>query len=45
MAVSLDRLDDAREALRAERRRCVDEREAFRAFRREVAASQATASA
>ncbi|ELZ93636.1 DUF7260 family protein [Haloferax sulfurifontis] len=45
MAVSLDRLADAREALRAERRRCVDEREAFRAFRREVAASQATASA
>ncbi|REA05451.1 hypothetical protein DEQ92_03990 [Haloferax sp. Atlit-6N] len=44
MAVSLDRLDDARSALRAERRRCVDEREAFRAFRREVAASRATAS-
>ncbi|MGB9957915.1 DUF7260 family protein [Haloferax prahovense] len=44
MAVSLDRLADARSALRAERRRCVDEREAFRAFRREVAASQATAS-
>ncbi|ELZ59444.1 MULTISPECIES: hypothetical protein [unclassified Haloferax] len=44
MAVSLGRLDDAREALRAERRRCVDEREAFRSFRREVAASQATAS-
>ncbi|RDZ65297.1 hypothetical protein C5B90_02700 [Haloferax sp. Atlit-12N] len=44
MAVSLDRLADAHSALRAERRRCVDEREAFRAFRREVAASQATAS-
>ncbi|KTG19481.1 DUF7260 family protein [Haloferax profundi] len=42
MAVSLTRLDAAQEALRRERRRCVDEREAFRAFRSDLSDLTAT---
>lgn len=42
MALSLERLDDARQALREERRRVVDEREAFRAFRDDLATRAAT---
>ncbi|ELZ91621.1 hypothetical protein C440_14944 [Haloferax mucosum ATCC BAA-1512] len=45
MAVSLDRLDAARQNLREERRRCVDERAAFLAFQKDVAAVKATAPA